>query len=64
MTGRPPIASGAEDCNLKRLGSVDLTTVNDRIAVSVAVNGHPARMLLDVSDIATTINSQYAAARP
>jgi len=60
MTGRPPIASGAEDCNLKRLGSVDLTTVNDRIAVSVAVNGHPARMLLDVSDIATTIGSQYA----
>lgn len=60
LTGRLRVASGVEDCNLKRMGSVDLTTVNDRIAVSVTVNGHPARMLLDVSDIATTIGGQYA----
>lgn len=59
MTGQLPAATGSQECNLKRIGSVNLTAVNDRIAVSVTVNGHPARMLLDVSDIATTIGGQY-----
>ncbi len=52
-------SAAARDCKLIRLGSADLSVLNDRILVQVTINDHPARMLLDLASVATLVERRY-----
>ncbi len=52
--------AAAKNCQLKLVGSTDISTPRDWIVLMHAtVNGHPASMELDMASIASEINAEY-----